>query len=1757
MALLDMGTASASTIGNPTAGNYFIFLDSDNSDKLTKRDSTGVDVVIGGGSGLPNTTYDPVNKTLIVDGVKVALDNFIEVNSDFTLEKNSHISADTSSNEVRCKILFGTTSSFVVSDSKKKFDRDSFFIDVMNVDGVTVDHELELDKKDRTYVVYFDGTNWRYREEGKGEVKAVASVHIASEDFPPETLLGNITRIKEDSDNPERVVIETFNDDTEEWEEGEQVVDKVTMGDMEMTKYGDYSAIKIADNYYIHPSIKLDENNYLGSSCKVIIPNVNETDAVIQPFEANEFTGNYLIFYVAGSSDNVTHDFIGLSGSTTPTKAVNLFVYKGYRTEAEILNGLTPATAKAGRKALGKIHKSNIAKNKFSTGNVFNINLKDKLGFVKDAPYTVFLRTRDGSDFSLMGGDNVIPSPFGGNQPFVPKINTNRTLHKSIHITTELDADFDILAQEGLEEDTELRFASLQDALDKCAINGGGTVGVVGNHPAGSIIPATVDIKLIGIKNASIGDLTTWTSGSTKGLYQSSSSSTSSYTVENIKFINISDYGIRSKSSKEFNILNCDFINCGQDGSIVDPDNIAQNGLLGTDSTQSELSTAYGSSGFGGGTWRIQNSSKGFVTGNNVGVFGEPESACFRGMRFQDCGENGGYEVHGNCFYYTAEASIYLASSTYTEAKGCDNFNVYNNYVYAAAHSPILIIGGVNNKDYNNTYLNCWAYPAYWHVSEVQSENVVNGCGVQSHTFIGSSVESNLMGSRQRAGTKYILRNKNSVVNPKGLKEGFEIASNVGDTLQDKVNAIVELSMNIEGCDIAIKQTGANPNLTIIRNGNIFTNNLVNVQAPPTAYHVMSADDIHATLNNLDIQKDGDTLKLYEGVGGYIIGNPRQVKEIQAEASGLNIRIKIKGTRVILHDNIPVANCSKNGVLITGDQTVVLAEMNDLFNDTDSGGSAQATASLYWTYDISETNSDPTSGKIKTTGSKVYISKEATNTADLSALFSKVTTGNVIYIVQSNDDTRFLSAIINSQVDNTGWFAFDKTDSDEGNPFEDGEDLVIKIHTTGTSTVPFASQSANLYKWDDNSQYTNVELSDEFTYLGEQLDHDNRNLLVISNYRDLNSEGGYWMIGELNQAFIDAGDFSGTVSADTAWDDKIRFNPNQIFAENTLTHYTDGYDTVTGEAMESVNTLPLGLLYDRNDNKIKLLNLMDLPIVTEVMTETIAGDGNPRTLSIVGSSGTPVPSWELKRQYGSWYHPNGANAGNVYNGATFGTNNNPLELDTPIDEGFTAVWKHNVDNNGGGLYIGIWAGSTAQGNSNLKNSVYYELRLVCKQLSMWANDGDGWIDEQIDAVVLDSDMYIVWEHSPIDGKIRIYTFKDSSNRTLRKTSVIAFDSHTLYATTGSTGCELPIISFELFGAWDKIHRKSLGTTIQIKDGLLRDDVIKTKTPIQQGQKYSFNLSSVMSGNCFMGTFKDSNDISGIQSAYSFVNWIDQFKYDTYERLTDKGGWTLNASNSLYDVSNSWWQNDGTHRAVSIRNNSNGVVHIWDELLDELIATRDVDSIGEIYFFATASGTGGMTANDIPNPIIEYYPNTWFYKFGALSGQLVDDGEAYMDNDPHKDNQPFEYTKKLKRGWTAQFNVNTNDAQHIGVWNETEQNTHFSTGTSDNFWHVMYSFGYPGSGGTNEVRTDSDSHGSVATTVAENHPTGYALTTGDTFLFEYNDTDGRLYLYFFDDIDTYTLVGRSTEIFMSEELPLTLIGWHGTAFPIMTFQPSDI
>ena len=63
MALIDIETEDGTLLGNPTAPAYFIFLDSSNSDRLTLRDSAGVDTVYTAGV-IPTVLNDLTDVTI-------------------------------------------------------------------------------------------------------------------------------------------------------------------------------------------------------------------------------------------------------------------------------------------------------------------------------------------------------------------------------------------------------------------------------------------------------------------------------------------------------------------------------------------------------------------------------------------------------------------------------------------------------------------------------------------------------------------------------------------------------------------------------------------------------------------------------------------------------------------------------------------------------------------------------------------------------------------------------------------------------------------------------------------------------------------------------------------------------------------------------------------------------------------------------------------------------------------------------------------------------------------------------------------------------------------------------------------------------------------------------------------------------------------------------------------------------------------------------------------------------------------------------------------------------------------------------------------------------------------------------------------------------------------------------------------------------------------------------------------------------------
>ena len=63
MAHIQIGTADGSTLGNPIAGDFYIFIDSNNANKYTLRNSAGTDTILGG--GVAATLYGLYSQTVV------------------------------------------------------------------------------------------------------------------------------------------------------------------------------------------------------------------------------------------------------------------------------------------------------------------------------------------------------------------------------------------------------------------------------------------------------------------------------------------------------------------------------------------------------------------------------------------------------------------------------------------------------------------------------------------------------------------------------------------------------------------------------------------------------------------------------------------------------------------------------------------------------------------------------------------------------------------------------------------------------------------------------------------------------------------------------------------------------------------------------------------------------------------------------------------------------------------------------------------------------------------------------------------------------------------------------------------------------------------------------------------------------------------------------------------------------------------------------------------------------------------------------------------------------------------------------------------------------------------------------------------------------------------------------------------------------------------------------------------------------------
>lgn len=121
---------------------------------------------------------------------RLVTDNTVEVSGAVTHEALSTYIVDTSGGECEITIPYGIESPFAVRDQKKSFNvaGHACKIYIKDSGGSTV-HSATLNNYNKSYHIYFDGTDWNYSIEGEGETVAIASDHVSSVDFPYEPRL--------------------------------------------------------------------------------------------------------------------------------------------------------------------------------------------------------------------------------------------------------------------------------------------------------------------------------------------------------------------------------------------------------------------------------------------------------------------------------------------------------------------------------------------------------------------------------------------------------------------------------------------------------------------------------------------------------------------------------------------------------------------------------------------------------------------------------------------------------------------------------------------------------------------------------------------------------------------------------------------------------------------------------------------------------------------------------------------------------------------------------------------------------------------------------------------------------------------------------------------------------------------------------------------------------------------------------------------------------------------------------------------------------------------------------------------------------------------------------------------------------------------------------------------------------------------------------------------------------------------------------
>ena len=1042
--------------------------------------------------------------------------------------------------------------------------------------------------------------------------------------------------------------------------------------------------------------------------------------------------------------------------------------------------------------------------------------------------------------------------------------------------------------------------------------------------------------------------------------HSGSSSDTHNLKFENIGCVNSGSYAIYIRSGNAYENIGSDgkaaFSNNGWTGNRMSTrdaqtDTWANGGTLGYDSTQADLQAFYASTEVGGGGASRIRSVK-YVKIESECKFG------LRSHRVQDCGQNGGSVEIDIYSHDNIESGIYLASGSYNASSGCENVTVRGRSEYNA-NNGLLIVGGINIRAIDLIVKGNWnAGIMAWHGTEITNDGmIIENNNRSAFNGIGNTGDAKasvyIAGNTSKSEGRFLFHQRNADIMNTGIGSatqswGIHIAASLDDIINDN-RRIVFNNNFIDGQDIVLKSE-CNLDIVHLTVGPqvLGENNQEVVSGTGQGeYHGAINSIVFDSLKEVDLGLDikNNIVLIKEGPTGHTIG-AYPVNLIEAEASGADVMFKMVGSLLAIIDKVPLSGLTINGNLVSSTQSTALSELNAIL--ANSGGGGGSLTGLKWVYDSSTTASDPGAGNLRTNTGKIYISSESTNGSEHDNLFEKLVTNNTVYLMQGNDDTKFIGGTISSVVDNTGWFTFNITEDTTGAAFDNGADLSVTVNTPGNAVIPPAQNTTGLVKWSDNSLWTSPNFSGAGDlYYGVAL---NRNYeLTIDNYFQLNGTSGFWQIGLRDM----------TVSPAFSWAKTVRFNPSQIFADNTLGTFTEGFDTSNDNAIPHNHSSNVVLKYDGVDNKLKFYN-REGPILNPLLDAINPEDGNAVSVSTNGLDAItcPTPNITISQSKNNWFTPTGS----IYIGPTFGHQLSYLSYEEPISPGYSFTWRNNQNGSGGTLFPRIRVNGVTTAQFNVTR---YTIRVLSG--FTWEQSGTSY--------AIDNGTYVEYAHES-DGYIRLYVYQTSDAKVLLATSSQTYATHKLEITTGSTQCEVPLILCSTSGKWQTKHQRSPLQPLSIANGMLDNQVIQLKDPIKVGSQAAFSLGSITQ-NLRIGSWKSANTVFGLNDVQNTTYWDDQLLYNSNGYLTNVDDWDFNTSNSLWNNGNTRWENDTTTE-VHLRNMLDNSVVLYDATKNEAIATRVADSTGNIELALAASDTAGIPATDIFSPVISEIgaPATW-------------------------------------------------------------------------------------------------------------------------------------------------------------------------------------